>query len=88
MFIDLRLQIDIVLRAPQCFEVALDLIEMSAESAWSAQRAQPAPPPTYQQQADRARYRDHDSDEYPVYGHGAQGHPRRKRGGFLSELFD
>ena len=77
----------------ECRGVFLDRGELErlidAESAWAAQRAQPAQPTTYQQPADRARYRDHDSDEYPVHGHGAQGHAhRKKRGGFLSELFD
>jgi Zn-finger nucleic acid-binding protein len=34
-----------------------------------------------------SRHRDYDSDEYPVYGLGGHGRPKR-RGGFLSELFD
>jgi Zn-finger nucleic acid-binding protein len=65
-------------------------------TAATAAPAAPAPqyqqPPGYQQapgyqQRPARPYRDHDSDEYPVYQQGHQGHPRKKKS-FLGELFD
>jgi uncharacterized protein len=77
---------------------------VDAENAWHNPRqdgarppaapAQPQPQyqqPQYQQpHSEQQRYRDYDSDEYPVYGGQHPGHhgKRKKRGGFLEELFD
>ena len=54
---------------------------VDAEASWHGSGAQQP----YQQQRPHGRYRDYDSDEYPVYGHG---HKRKKHRGFLGELFD
>ncbi len=76
----------------ECRGIFLDRGELErlvdAENAWHETRPpapasqQPYPQQPYQQRP----YRDHDSDEYPVYGghHGK----RKKRGGFLEDLFD
>ncbi|MBB5872451.1 Zn-finger nucleic acid-binding protein [Allocatelliglobosispora scoriae] len=60
-----------------------------------------APPTTHQQpayqqpqqqytyQPQQTHYRDHDSGEYPKYGHGQHGqHGHKKKKSFLDELFD
>ena len=78
----------------ECRGIFLDRGELDrlidAERAWHttpAQRPQTRPPQP-------GRYRDHDSDEYPMYGQGGYGHgdyghgKRKKRRGFLEELFD
>jgi Zn-finger nucleic acid-binding protein len=78
----------------ECRGIFLDRGEVErlidAENSWQDARTQPAPPyqqqpPPYQQPHGR-QHRDYDSDEYPVYGghHGK----RKKRGGFLEDLFD
>jgi Zn-finger nucleic acid-binding protein len=76
----------------ECRGIFLDRGELErlidAESSWVARQQQPAQPAPTTQPGARPRYKDYDSDEYPVYGHPGQGHPRKKRGGFLSELFD
>lgn len=75
----------------ECRGIFLDRGELDrlidAENAW---HRPPAPSPQQPHQGGQPRYRDHDSDEYPMYGHGGHGgHGRRKkRGGFLGELFD
>lgn len=80
----------------ECRGIFLDRGELErlidAENAWHGAGAsrQPVPPPPPQQQyhsRPAAGYRDYDSDEYPQYGHGGHGR-RKKRGGFLGELFD
>jgi uncharacterized protein len=87
----------------ECRGIFLDRGELErlidAENAWhNAQQAAPPaqhqPQPQYQQsqyqQSHPQRpYREHDSDEYPIY-EGQPGHhgKRKKRGGFLEELFD
>jgi uncharacterized protein len=79
----------------ECRGIFLDRGELDrlvdGEASWhggSAQR-QPAHPGGAPQQH---RYRDYDSDEYPIYGqagHGqSHGHGKRKHRGFLEELFD
>lgn len=64
---------------------------IDAENAWHSQPAPPAqpqyqPPPPPQSRPPQ-RYRDYDSDEYPMYGHGGYGKRKKKRS-FLGELFD
>jgi Zn-finger nucleic acid-binding protein len=54
---------------------------LDAENAWHG-----GPPPQQPHQQQRP-YRDRDSDEYPVYNGGHPG-KRKKRRGFLEELFD
>ncbi len=86
----------------ECRGIFLDRGELErlidAENAWHDTRraapqpqAQPQPQhqPQYQQSHGQPQYRDYDSDEYPIYG-GQAGHhgKRKKRGGFLQELFD
>ena len=76
----------------ECRGIFLDRGELEkltdAESNWHGGASRSASrydgPPRYDTQ--HGRYRDHDSDEYPVYGHGQHG--RRKKKGFLEELFD
>ena len=71
----------------ECRGIFLDRGELErlvdAETSWhndAPARQQPAPAPGGRP------YRDHDSDEYPVYNqHGQQ---RRKKRSFLGELFD
>jgi Zn-finger nucleic acid-binding protein len=67
-----------------CRGILLDRGELDrlldAENSWHRS----APPPQQQPQYAR-QYRDYDSDEYPMYGRPGQ---RRKRRGFLEELFD
>jgi Zn-finger nucleic acid-binding protein len=69
----------------ECRGIFLDRGELErlldAENAWHGG-------PSQQQPFQQRPYRDHDSDEYPVYSGG--GHPgkRKKRRGFLEELFD
>jgi Zn-finger nucleic acid-binding protein len=70
----------------ECRGIFLDRGELErlidAENGWhtSAQ-------PQYQAaRGGRAPYRDHDSDEYPVYDQSQ--HRRRKHRSFLGELFD
>jgi Zn-finger nucleic acid-binding protein len=81
----------------ECRGIFLDRGELErlidAENAWHrGPAAQPAPsaaPPPQQpyQQPYQRPYRDYDSDEYPMYGHHGYG-KRKKRRGFLEELFD
>jgi Zn-finger nucleic acid-binding protein len=79
----------------ECRGIFLDRGELErltdAESTWHGGPAQPAPrydaPPAPRYDTRQGRYRDHDSDEYPVYGHGEHGR-RKKHRGFLEELFD
>ena len=80
----------------ECRGIFLDRGELErlvdAEQAWhSAERGAAQREPGYQPGYQRS-YRDHDSDEYPTvgqHGPGQHGHGRRKkRGGFLEELFD
>jgi Zn-finger nucleic acid-binding protein len=74
----------------ECRGIFLDRGELErlidAENAWHDARTPPAPQqqPAYPQSG--RPYRDHDSDEYPVYG--GQHGKRKKRGGFLEDLFD
>ncbi|MGH3680614.1 MAG: zf-TFIIB domain-containing protein [Natronosporangium sp.] len=78
----------------ECRGIFLDRGELDrlidAENAWH----KAAPPPMPQQPpvhpGAQPRYRDYDSDEYPMYGRGGHGGSgkRKKRGGFLGELFD
>jgi Zn-finger nucleic acid-binding protein len=76
----------------ECRGIFLDRGELErlidAENAWHGAPPQPAAAqqPHPQQQQPGRPYRDYDSDEYPVYG----GHPgkRKKRRGFLEDLFD
>ena len=82
-----------------CRGVFLDRGELErlidAENAWNDARVQQpaphAPPPPqpqqqYYQQQHQRPYKDYDSDEYPVYNQ--HGQKRKKRGGFLEDLFD
>ncbi|MGC9668897.1 zf-TFIIB domain-containing protein [Planosporangium sp. 12N6] len=76
----------------ECRGIFLDRGELErlvdAETSWHRGQAH-QPPPQPQPYAQPHRYRDYDSDEYPVYGqhgHGHYGH--KKRRGFLEELFD
>ena len=86
----------------ECRGIFLDRGELErlidAEQAWQGRpapaaspapaAASPAPP------AGQPRYREYDSDEYPMYGHtghtgyGRGHHKRKKRRSFLEELFD
>lgn len=82
----------------ECRGIFLDRGELErlidAENAWH--RAAPpnapppsAPPPTthaHPQAHPTRPYRDYDSDEYPMYGRGYG--KRKKRRGFLEDLFD
>jgi Zn-finger nucleic acid-binding protein len=74
----------------ECRGIFLDRGELErlvdAETSWHGgeQPRQPAQPYAQPQQ-----YRDYDSDEYPTYGHQQQHYgKRKKRRGFLEELFD
>lgn len=68
-----------------CRGIFLDRGELErlidAETTWH--RAVPPPPAGYPPRP----YRDYDSDEYPLYGHG-YGYKRKKWRSFLEELFD
>ena len=68
---------------PKCRGVWLDRGELDKilERAGS-ELARPATPPTAQRP--ERSYERHDSDEYPVYGHGKH----RKRRSVLDDLFD
>jgi Zn-finger nucleic acid-binding protein len=78
----------------ECRGIFLDRGELErlidAETSWHGGPPQQRQPQYQQQQQQQQqyqqqppRYRDHDSDEYPVY------HPhKKKRRGFLEELFD
>jgi Zn-finger nucleic acid-binding protein len=71
----------------ECRGIFLDRGELErlvdAETSWHG--GGPAHQPQQQQ-----RHRDHDSDEYPLYGqqHGHGQYRQQKRRGFLEELFD
>ena len=71
---------------PRCRGVWLDRGELDKilerAGAEFGARPQGAPPPQPQS------YRPHDSDEYPAYGHGHQGHHKKKRRSFLDDVFD
>ncbi len=84
----------------ECRGIVLDRGELErlvdAENAWHEAQQASAPvqyQPPYQQSHPQSHpqrpYRDHDSDEYPIY-EGQPGHhgKRKKRGGFLEDLFD
>jgi Zn-finger nucleic acid-binding protein len=78
----------------ECRGIFLDRGELErlidAENAWHDAHAQPAPQhqqhPQYSQQPPDRQYRDYDSDEYPAYG--TPHNKRKKRTGFLENLFD
>jgi uncharacterized protein len=79
----------------ECRGIFLDRGELErlvdAENSWNSAAPQPQPyaPPGPQSAPPGRGYRDHDSDEYPVYDpHHPQRKQHKKRGGFLSELFD
>jgi len=69
----------------ECRGIFLDRGElerlMDAETNWHAAPAPQQPQPQYQPAPGGRPYRDHDSDEYPVYR-------RKKHRSFLGELFD
>jgi Zn-finger nucleic acid-binding protein len=75
----------------ECRGIFLDRGELErlidAENAWHDTPRAP-PPGQYQQPRAQRPYRDHDSDEYPIYGGPSGHHGKRKRRGFLEELFD
>ena len=86
----------VVDQCTECRGIFLDRGELDrlidAENAWHAAAAPRQPPPSYQPQRP---YRDYDSDEYPQYGQHGPGHgyghsygKKRKRRGFLEDLFD
>ncbi len=69
---------------PRCRGVWLDRGELDKileRAGTELGGARPAGPPAGQ-------YRKHDSDEYPAYGHGHQGHHHKKRRSFLDDVFD
>jgi hypothetical protein len=70
----------------ECRGIFLDRGELErlidAENAFHA-----APPVRQYSGRPAAGYRDYDSDEYPMYGRGGHGKPKKRRG-FLGELFD
>jgi hypothetical protein len=74
----------------ECRGIFLDRGELErlidAENAWHAGPPVAQPARQYQGRPGPG-YRDYDSDEYPKYGHGGHGKPRKRRG-FLGELFD
>jgi len=74
-----------------CRGIFLDRGELErlidAETAWHRPVRTPPPPPPGAGYAPTRPYRDYDSDEYPMYGHG-YGYRRKKRRSFLEELFD
>jgi Zn-finger nucleic acid-binding protein len=82
----------------ECRGIFLDRGELErlvdAETSWhgGGQPAEPAQPyaqPHAQPHAQpQQHYRDYDSDEYPMYGHQQPHGKRKKRRGFLEELFD
>ncbi len=73
----------------ECRGIFLDRGELErlvdAETSWHG--GQPRQPHVQQPAQPAPRYRDYDSDEYPMYGHHEYG-KRKKRRGFLEELFD
>jgi hypothetical protein len=83
----------------ECRGIFLDRGELErlidAENAWHGAQPQPPPQrppqpppqPAPQRAPQPGPYRDYDSDEYPRYGHHGYGR-RKKRRGFLDELFD
>jgi uncharacterized protein len=74
----------------ECRGIFLDRGELErlvdAETSWhgGGQPRQPSQPA----QPSQPRYRDYDSDEYPMYGHQQPHGKHKKRRGFLEELFD
>jgi Zn-finger nucleic acid-binding protein len=72
----------------ECRGIFLDRGELErlidAENSWHGTQQPPAPGRYRQSQP----YHDYDSDEYPVYGGSSGHHGKRKRRGFLEELFD
>jgi Zn-finger nucleic acid-binding protein len=76
----------VVDQCTECRGLFLDRGELErlidAESSYYARTAAQPAPAAHMPQG--TRWRDYDSDEYPKYGHGR---PKR-RGSFLSELFD
>lgn len=87
---------------PRCRGVWLDrgeldkILERNASEIGAARQAAPPPPPPPPQSAHMPppppahdpRYRPHDSDEYPAYGHPHHGRPYKKRKSFLNDIFD
>jgi uncharacterized protein len=77
----------------ECRGIFLDRGELErlvdAETSWhgGGQARQPVQPPSQPYAQPQQHYRDYDSDEYPMYGH-QQPHGKRKKRGFLEELFD
>jgi uncharacterized protein len=75
----------------ECRGIFLDRGELErlvdAETAYHAAPPAAAPPVREYGSRPAAGYRDYDSDEYPKYGHGGYGKPRKRRS-FLGELFD
>ncbi len=76
----------------ECRGIFLDRGELErlvdAETSWhGGQPRQPHLQQPIQPAQPAPRYRDYDSDEYPMYGHHEYG-KRKKRRGFLEELFD
>lgn len=80
----------------ECRGIFLDRGELDrlidVEDAWHRGSAPPVAasppqPPPQQQPPPPQRYRDYDSDEYPMYGHSGHGKRKKKRS-FLSEMFD
>ena len=74
---------------PRCRGVWLDRGELdkilergAAELGGTEPGARPAAPPPHDPRSGR-----HDSDEYPAYGHGRQGHHKKRRS-FLDDMFD
>lgn len=85
----------------ECRGIFLDRGELErlvdAEQGWHGGGQSPsapapaAPQPAAPQPAAPPRYREYDSDEYPMYGnagHGKGHGKRKKRRSFLEELFD
>jgi uncharacterized protein len=78
----------------ECRGIFLDRGELErlvdGETSWhgGGQPRQPAQPPSQPYAQPQQHYRDYDSDEYPMYGHQQHHGKRKKRRGFLEELFD
>jgi uncharacterized protein len=85
----------------ECRGIFLDRGELErlvdAETSWhgggqtrqpAQAPSQPAQPPSQPYAQPQQHYRDYDSDEYPMYGHQQPHGKRKKRRGFLEELFD
>lgn len=84
----------VVDQCTECRGIFLDRGELErlidAENAWhqAGPRSAGQPQPSHDRPpAHQPRYRDYDSDEYPKYGHPEHGR-KRKRRGFLEDLFD